>query len=475
MDGPERADPSDELELLVSDARAGAPASADPSAGSPFPPRRVLPRRVGTVVAVLALVIIVAVTPALRAPLLDLFLGTQATPTATLVSAYPTPVPGPHIPWQPTAPLPDQLTLGSGDVHLAVAPSDGRTAYLCDVTPAPLGAPTPSGATSQFWVTHDRGAHWTPALEISEQANATRCDAQIDALDPSRVVLTSSNEDLAAAAAGPVDSLPNQTVSEATFDGGATWRRLAGNQQILGPTTVNGVTFALRATQPGQDSSAPITTELAMSRDQLRTWTPIDAALRAASPQEQVWDYSLDPSTGALVVATSDTSGPPVRLWSSSDNGQRWRESQMPAGDMSGFMRLWLPWPARDAPKRICGAPASGASGVRSAIVVCSADGGATWTHPNAFPYNDQSAFGGFAPDGALLLTGSGTDAQGNPIGGTVLYRLPASVTRWQTLGPAPEPLVISASGPGAGVLWALPLGPSASDAHGQIYTADYP
>jgi hypothetical protein len=50
-----------------------------------------------------------------------------------------------------------------------------------------------------------------------------------------------------------VDSLPNQTVSEATFDGGATWQRLASNQQMLGLTTVNSVTFALRdAARPGQ-------------------------------------------------------------------------------------------------------------------------------------------------------------------------------------------------------------------------------
>jgi hypothetical protein len=107
----------------------------------------------------LALVIIGAASPELRAPILDLFLGPQATPSATLVRAYPTPVPGPRVPWQPNAPLPNHLTLGSSDVHFAVAPSDGRIAYLCDVSPSPHGAPTPSGATSRFWVTRDRGAH----------------------------------------------------------------------------------------------------------------------------------------------------------------------------------------------------------------------------------------------------------------------------------------------------------------------------
>jgi hypothetical protein len=171
-----------------------------------------------------------------------------------------------------------------------------------------------------------------------------------------------------------------------------------------------------------------------------------------------VWDFSLDPVTGALVV-TSGTSGQSFRLWSSSDTGQHWRELPITAGDGTGFMRLWLPWPSRDAPKHICGAPAIGAggavgaSGRSSASVVCSADGGATWTHPNAFPYDEQDAFGGFAPDDALLIIGPGIDTQGNPIGGTVLYRLPAGATRWQTLGPVPGRVVTCDSGPGAGVL----------------------
>jgi hypothetical protein len=472
MDGPEHTDPSDELELHMSDARSGVPSSTVPSAGSLLPPRRRLPRRIGTATAVLALVVVVAATPELRAPVLALFLGPQATPTASLLPTSPTPVPGPHVRWQPSAALPDQLDFGSSNVHFTVAPSDGRIAYLCDVSPPPPGAATTSGATSRFWVTHDRGAHWAPALESSAQSNATRCDAEIDALDPSFVVLASSHEDLSVAAPGSVDSLPNQTVNEATFDGGATWQRLAGNQQLFGLTTVNGVTFGLRSTQPGQASSAPITTELAMSRDQLRTWTPIDAALRAASPQEQVWYYSLDPRTGALLVVTTDTNGQSSRLWSSTDTGQHWRELAMPAGDGTGFMRLWLPWPSSDAPKHICAAPASGGS---STSVVCSADGGATWTHPVAFPYADKYSSGWLAPDGALLITGSGTDAQGNPIGGTVLYRLPAGATRWQTLGPVPEPNIVSVAGPGTGVLWALPVGPPVSDAPGQIFTAIAP
>jgi hypothetical protein len=477
MDGPEHVDPGDELELHMSDARTGVPSSTVPSAGSLLPPRRRLPRQLGPLVVLVALAVVVAASPELRAPGLALLLGPQATPTATLVRAYPTPVPGPHVRWQPTAALPDQLTLGSSNVSGAVAPSDGRIAYLCDVSPPPQGTPTPAGETSRFWVTHDRGAHWAPALAISAQSNATRCDAEIDALDPSLVVLASSHEDLSAASAapGPVDSLPNQTVNEATFDGGATWQRLAGNQQLFGLTTVKSVTFALRATQPGQDTSAPITFELAMSRDQMRTWTPIDGAIRVASPQEQVLDYTLDPTTGVLLVAASDMNGALARLWSSTDTGQHWRELPMPAGGGTGFMQLWLPHPPGDAPKHICGMPMNGASGTSGTSVVCSADGGATWTHPIAFPYADQYSPGRLAPDGALLITGSGSDAQGNPIGGTVLYRLPAGATRWQTLGPVPEPGVFCVAGPGTGILWALPVGPPGSDAQGQIFTAVYP
>ncbi|HEX9038493.1 MAG TPA: hypothetical protein VF808_16035 [Ktedonobacterales bacterium] len=480
MDGPEHADSGDELELRVSDVRTGAPSSAVPPAGSPVAPRRRLPRHMGTVVVLVALVIIVAASPELRASGLALLLGPQATPTATLVRAHPTPVPGPRVRWQPSAALPDQLTLGSSNVSGAVAPSDGRIAYLCDASPPPQGTPTPAGETSRFWVTHDRVAHWTPALAISAQSNPTTCDAEIDALDPSLVVLASSHEDLSAASAapGPVDSLPDQTVNEVTFDGGATWRRLAGNQQLFGLTTVKSVTFALRATQPGQGASAPMTFDLAMSRDQMRTWTPIDGAIRAVSPQEQVLDYTLDPTTGALLVAASDMNGQSSRLWSSADTGQHWRELPMPAGGGTGFMQLWLPHPPGAAPKRICGTPMSSASGTSDASgasVVCSAAGGATWTHPIAFPYADQYSPGRLAPDGALLITGSGTDAQGNPIGGAALYRLPAGATRWQTLGPVPEPGVFCVAGPGGGILWALPVNSPGSDAQGRIFTAVYP
>jgi hypothetical protein len=188
-----------------------------------------------------------------------------------------------------------------------------------------------------------------------------------------------------------------------------------------------------------------------------------------------VWDYSLDPTTGALLVVTSDMNGQSSRLWSSTDTGQHWRELPMPAGDGTGFMQLWLPHPPGNAPKHICGMPMNGASGTSGTSVVCSADGGATWTHPIAFPYADQHAPGRLAPDGALLITGSGTDAQGNPSGGMVLYRLPAGATRWQTLGPVPEPGVLCVAGPGTGILWALPVGPPGSDAQGRIFTAVYP
>jgi hypothetical protein len=461
----------------MSDARTGAPSSAMPSASSPVVPRRVLPRGIGIVAVILAVAIIVAVTPELRARTLALIPGPQATPSTSLlptipvhgpVRTYPTAVPGPHVRWQPTAPLPSTLTYGIGS-NFAIAPSDGRIAYLCAVSLPPQGNPTPSGETSQFWVTHDRGAHWAPVRAISAQSNATSCDAEIDTLDPSLVVLASSHENLTPATPGLVDSLPNQTVNEATFDGGITWQRLAGNQQLRELTTVHGVTFALRATQPGQASSAPITYGLAMSRDQLRTWTPIDTAIRAASPREQVVDYTLDPTTGALLVVTSDTNGSRFRLWSSTDTGQHWRELPLPAGGGTGFMQLLLPSPAGDAPRRVCGVPAAD----NGTSVVCCADGGTTWTPPIAF-LAEEDILDAFATDGALLMTGPGSDAQGNGVG-TVLYRLPAGATTWQTLGPAPEAIVVRVSGPGTGVLWALPFNPPASDAQEQLFTADYP
>jgi hypothetical protein len=480
--------PGDELEIQVGDVRSGVTPTGAPTASSPFAPRHTLPRHMGVVVVLVALAVVVAASPELRVPALALLAGPQAPPTATLlpvahVIGNPelTPVPGPQLRWQPVAALPDNLNAPGGDVNLAVAPSAGRIAYACDVMPLPQGTPTASGETSQFRVTYDRGAQWTPALAITAQPNATACSIAIDALDPSLVVVASSYADPTDPNYAPNYALPspNQTVSEVTFDGGATWQRLAGNQLIQQPSTVGGVTIALRATQTGQGSSVSITYGLAMSRDQLRTWTPIDAALRAASPQEGVLSYWLNPTTGALLAQTQDLSiAAPTVLWSSTDTGQHWRKLPSPGGGGPVIGSFVIQPPAGDAPWHICTtAPEN---------VVCSADGGATWTSipspvprlqhpPGMLPDTRMNDGLLLTTDGMLLLTGaSEVDAQGTGYGVT-LYRLPAGATRWQTLGPVPQPLVFYA----AGALWAeqLAAGQPGSPwfyAHGQVFTASY-
>jgi hypothetical protein len=78
MGGSEHAYPSDELELQMSEVRTGAPSSAVPSAGSLLPPRRRLPRQLGPLVVVVALAVVVAAIPELRAPGLAPLLGPQA-------------------------------------------------------------------------------------------------------------------------------------------------------------------------------------------------------------------------------------------------------------------------------------------------------------------------------------------------------------------------------------------------------------
>jgi hypothetical protein len=299
-------------------------------------------------------------------------------------------------------------------------------------------------------------------LSITAQ-KATSCQIALDAVDPSTVVFASSF----GSSTAPLSL--DQTISEATFDGDVTWQRLAGNQLILALATIHGVTFALRQIPAVPGSGETLTTELAMSSDQLRTWTPIDAAIRVASPQEQPLDFSLNPTTGALLVSASDNNGGPPRLWSSSDTGQHWRELPTPGGNAVSLSWLVVQPPTGDAPWHVCGGT-SGPTNMDS--VACSTDGGATWTHPVPFPVAQQYRVGGLASDGALLLTGAfGVDAQGTP-SGAMLYRLPAGATRWQTLGPVPEPVVRYASSPGAGTLWDLPDSRSAFDPQGRAFTA---
>jgi hypothetical protein len=402
-------------------------------------------------------------------------------PTA-LATATPnlTPIPLTPLNWQLGATLPDGINFLTGYDSFAIAPSDGTTAYACDISPQPQGVPNPGGESSRFWVTHDRGAHWALARSIAGQSNATACTIAIDAFNPGIVVLASS---YAFRTAPPS---PNQTVDEVTFNGGTTWQSLASNQLILQPATVGGVTYALRETQPDQSVNSPITTDLALSHDNLQTWTPIDAAILGASPQQKLLTYWLNADNGTILVETQDSASGNYRLWSSADTGQHWRE--LPASMVPGAFAVQMPTGA--APWHICGLSA-GAQNEKT--LGCSTDGGVTWVQlplpklAQVYASVNASMLTGtaigigsggglaLATDGALLLTAAtATDARGNATGET-LYRLPAGATRWQALGPAPEPIVVYASGAGAGTLWATPIGQVAFDAQGRVFTATYP
>lgn len=375
---------------LWEDVRAAVVSDRAPSVarGSRWAMRRPMWSGVGAIAAALAVALLFGLVlrsfqgvgdgATTLAPTATTIQATTRAPTAPATStALPLlpPVPGMSPSWQGYT-LPAGFTLDEPISALAVAPSDGNTAYVCQ------GGASPTGA--RVIVTHDRGASWTTRSDV---AVGSACNlVVVDQIDPN-IVLASSADQMFV-----------------TRDSGAAWApataQLAG---IVSLATLGPRTFALGAF--GTTSN-----RLEVSDDGMHTWRPVDDTIAG-----EVQSFWLDAANGHLLTAT------PRSFWMSDDDGSHW--SQL--SGLGGRPADYVARAARDGNWHIC------------SLTQCTTDSGRTWAPIPPLVVNRTvvtPATGGrplaLTSDGSLLATVSVID----------LYRLPVASTRWQALGAPPDP-----------------------------------
>jgi len=400
-----------------------------------------------------------------------------ATPTATVRLPGGNTVLNPGQPrvdgWKPLITLPPGFVLSGAS--LAVAPSDGRIAYLCVVALDAQQQPRQAATFgNEVWVTHDGGGSWIFA-GIPPIPPVNQCFIRVDRADPNIVALWGraiplhggSGPDLAAATGGGSDELAvaagNGSGAAVSFNGGATWvqptddNTLASTDELI---TVNGVTYAV---QNGA---------LALSSDRMRTWRSLTDQLSAAG--QYVLDFWLHPDDGVVIAETADNEQA-HNLWLSRDRGRNWTLLSAP-----DFDAVVAQQPQAGRPWMLCGAAyhpgyEQAPDATPPDHVACSTDEGRTWVTrplpdlpapapaPTATP--STAGAGAFLDVHLVGITGSGAlllaDDRAGP---TFLYSLPAGAdasNAWQTLGTVPGGTTNVTFGPGPNpgevVLWALP------------------
>ena len=348
-----------------------------------------------------------------------------------------------------------------------IAPSDGNIAYSCM-------APATIAVRPAIWVTRDRAQHWTQVASLPLVDHQLQiCDLIPDAVDPSMVVASVSW-------ARPKDLMgepPQMAFPEfrefITFDGGGHWQSLPGSEPVLLQwlATYHGTTLAIVEQSSGDVS-------LEMSADHLQTWQEL--------PRAPVGQVLINSATGDLLVLGTNGSNQ-EQLYKSHDLGQHWTVLSLP-NTLTG--NPLISPPVAGEPWRLCATassaippsiasistPVAGTSD--EAAVICSMDGGQTWTErPNLITTYDNIYKATFpqpavevavGADGSLyalmMPTGAVYASLGIPAG---LYRLMPQAIRWQLLGLPPHDTVDTANILGDGMLWAIngslglpPVGP---------------
>lgn len=403
----------------------------------------------------------------------------SATATTTTVQGTPPPLPTaiPAAPamhgatpnWQPGNFPTSGITFGdkSADIlSFGVAATDGATAYAC------YSQTNSGGSLITMYRTSDRAIHWTQLIQLPLPVFQTSdCTVEVDTLDANRALVGIWGQDL--------QNLREGRYYELTEDGGATWTKLPSSDILYGIATVNGRTYALRDQVVGQQSNGlpKVEHHLSVSTDHLRSWQPIDSSLVALGKSvSQFWarpdgellveaatTSSSSPGTGSTTPTALPTSlGQPsldrTLLWRTDDGGAHWNLFLLPAlSNNDGFGALSVQQPiAGGQPWRVCADAIAYSSRLPTGIV-CTLDGGKTWT---VRPYLCASApcaatpapgFAGLSEtltaDGSLLMLAPDKTSH---LG---LYRLPPDSSQWQYLGPMTGSIFYIASAHG-GALW---------------------
>ena len=328
-------------------------------------------------------------------------------------------------------------TVPKGSVY-AVAPGDGDIAYACHVA---------SARQLSIAVTRDRAVHWTHAGDIGLTEDANQCFITIDGHQPRTVVITAIWEPKGAS---PIITF---STSYVTFDGGATWRGLSGPKPywVSQLATRGGAIYGFLRVQEGE-AQVP---ELAVSRDQMRTWRTILLKISEFDGSDGNY-FWLNPDTGAL-LARGDSA-----FWASNDAGAHWAQITVPGMTTQGEDTL-VQAPTANQPWRLCAAGDDELNprDLRPNSLTCSFDGGQTWQNEPAINFTVTNVKGTFsspttvfalASDGAVLATASAPTypATSNH------FRLEPGSQQWQTISDPPN-----ADGemnyypsPGGGIFW---------------------
>jgi hypothetical protein len=358
---------------------------------------------------------------------------------------------------------------------LGLTDADGDTAYTCAAAFGPAEQPpTPGNVATEVFVTHDRGQTWNRVTDLPDQLKAHGCYVIADATDPLTAIATSSE----ATDAGSLGSA--QTESFLTRDGGATWQPLTDAQDyaIRDFATASNAAFAVRGGQ-GQTSW-----QLVESNDGMQTWLPIDQAITAAG-QYVLAFWAVPSTTGVSLIAEAVApNSAHDDLWATDSSGKRWSRVSPPTlsatVDVSYVVQTSST--ARDA-WQACAVTYAGAEKVTLAPLVCTSDGGQTWSQRQTPQLPGGDAL--IPPGGAALVSIVGLARDGAVLGtvtssqSSSLYRLPLGASAWQSLGSLPERLGVPtyAPAPSDGVLWLQPTFTNQGDAldpHGAVYTAAY-
>jgi Putative zinc-finger len=362
-------------------------------------------------------------------------------------SSTPTALPTLTLPWKP-ATFPPGFTYSAAYPNLSIVPTDGLVAYACVLSPRG------QGLIPHLWQTRDRGLGWTQVFSGQVvRVETNTCTMYADAFNPQVAVVS------AAWAFHTAPPSPNGSTSYTTFDGGSTWHQLAGNELVTQPATVGSATYAILRVPTGDAAGPLVQTDLAVSRDNMKTWTPIDQAITAA--KYAIKSFWLNRATGELLVEASDPDQGNLHLWSSMDSGQYWRELA-PVSSTGFVVQVGDRGPSWD----VCTLRTDAAINGQTSALACSTDGSQRWGERPllVLPFDNQggknpglTTYPAFpvaiAADGAILAIGVRALLPAGCFQGYTLYRLVPGATQWQSLGPLPWHELISASAPDNGLL----------------------
>jgi hypothetical protein len=335
---------------------------------------------------------------------------TFTSPSAPIHSSTPAPTytaaPAQPLRWQAHS-LPAPMSDPKPGLSLA----NTGTAWIC----------APHGASAEVWVTRDGAQHWQRVSDVTASGRVDSCSVVSDQIDPSTAVVQMAQQQPGCCA---LPAIPYAL--KGTRDGGQTWAGMNGPlSEISSLATYHGVSYAIFH-GPFADASPGIFA-FAASSDSLHTWRRLDDLLanQGADPADAraVRDIWVNPATGEILVHTQTSVIWSDRFLVSDNGGATWRDLHAPEAD-----QFLVRAPFAAGLWELCGLRTSSSSMHPDwpMPLVCTLDGGKTWTDRDGVGEYDNEAFA-LANDGDVLA--------GDTVG---MYRSSPGKSAWEPLGAPP-------------------------------------